>query len=155
LIQFRHAGTLRFRQVQRGARGAVAVHITARDRNGAPGSALHFKRLREAWCLRLLSLRSFTRIGGKIAKIVHLCIDRTRRVSPNYHHSPRMSPWLHSCGNPRLIRCCTRRLLFGWAGKISSVLSRFELFLPYHARLGEWNLVFLADSRCVSELYII
>ena len=40
----RHAGTRRFRQVQRGARGAVAAHGTARDRNGAPGSALHFKR---------------------------------------------------------------------------------------------------------------
>ena len=39
----RHAGTSRFRQVQRGARGAVVAHGTARDRNGAPGSALHFK----------------------------------------------------------------------------------------------------------------
>ena len=134
----------------------MAVHATARDRNGAPGSALHFKRTERS----LVSSVAFAALvySGLVArspKIVHLCIDRTRRVSPNYHHSPRMSPWLHSCGTPRLIRCCTRRLLFGWAGKISSVLSRFELFLPYHARLGEWNLVFLADSRCVSELYII
>ena len=44
LVQFAPRCTSRFRQVQRGARGAVAVHATARDRNGAPGSALHFKR---------------------------------------------------------------------------------------------------------------
>ena len=44
LVQFAPRCTSRFRQVQRGARGAVAAHGTARDRSGAPGSALHFKR---------------------------------------------------------------------------------------------------------------
>ena len=133
----------------------MAAHGTARDRSGAPGSALHFKRTERSQ----VSLIAFAALvySGLVARLPKscTCIDRTRRVSPNYHHSPRMSPWLHSCGSPRLICCCTRRLLFGWAGKISSVVSRFELFSPYHARLGECNLEFLADSRCISEQYII
>jgi hypothetical protein len=80
---------------------------------------------------------------------------RNRRVSPYYHHSTRVSPWLHSSGSQKLTRCCTQRLLLGWAGKISSVLTRFELFSPYHGRLGECNWIFLADSTYISEQQII
>jgi len=37
-------------------------------------------------------------------------------------------------------------------GEISSVLSRVELLAPYHARLGECNLIFLADNLSLSLL---
>ena len=100
-------------------------------------------------CARLLG------IGGEIAKIVHLCIDRNRRESPNHDHTPLMSPLLHSCGSPQLTHRCIQRLLLCWAGKISSVSSPFELFSPCHGTLGECNLVFLAANTRISERHIM
>ena len=99
----------------------MAVHATARDRNGAPGSALHFKRTERS----LVSSVAFAALvysdWWQDRKIVHLCIDRTSRVSPNYHHSPRMSP------------CCTRVVTQGSSAAAlgafySAELARYRQF---------------------------
>ena len=40
-------------------------------------------------------------------------------------------------------------------GMVRAVLSRFGLFSPYHGRLGECSLIFLADNTCILERNIV